>query len=230
MANATFGEYLGAKRIKNLYPTEFVIRTLLGNYPRVKLDKSTYAGSAILDMGFGDGRNFPLLHDIDMRIHGVEIDDKLIEQARQRFQDIPLTLKQGHNTAIPFDDNMFDYVLACHSCYYVKDGETFDDNLQEIARVLKPGGTLIFSLPKTSNFIVKGAIEQDDHHFIVQNDPYNLRNGTVLRAFATEEEIEQAFSPYFEQFGLGSCDDDFYGLEQYAWIGVARRRDIADHG
>ena len=44
-----------------IYPVEFVVRAFLGSYPRLKTDRSEYAGKCMLDLGFGDGRNMPLL-------------------------------------------------------------------------------------------------------------------------------------------------------------------------
>ena len=53
----------------------------------------------------------------------------------------------GAISRIPFDDAFFDAVLACHACYYVDPGTRFGDNVNEIARVLKPGGSFVFSAP-----------------------------------------------------------------------------------
>ncbi len=47
----------------HLYPTEWIIRTLLGKYPEMNLDKEKYDTAKILDVGFGDGRNFSLLNN-----------------------------------------------------------------------------------------------------------------------------------------------------------------------
>lgn len=37
----------------------------------------------------------------------------------------------GRNSNIPFEDDKFDYVLACHCCYYCDEGETLLDNFRE---------------------------------------------------------------------------------------------------
>ena len=47
-----------------LYPVEFVVRMFLGSYPRLTMDRASYAGSAILDLGCGDGRNLAFLRDL----------------------------------------------------------------------------------------------------------------------------------------------------------------------
>ncbi|WPL14171.1 class I SAM-dependent methyltransferase [Thiorhodovibrio litoralis] len=128
-----------AERGVHLYPTEFVVRTMLGTYPRHAFRES-WDGAAVLDLGFGDGRNFPLLINLYCKIAGVEITEDIVALAQERFKGVELDLRVGTNARIPFDDASFDAVLACHSMYYLEDGDNFDDNLAEIARVLRLGG------------------------------------------------------------------------------------------
>ncbi len=52
---------------------------------------------------------------------------------------IEAQLKKGTNVRIPFEDRYFDYLLACHSCYYVDKNTSFNQNVAEMARVMKPG-------------------------------------------------------------------------------------------
>lgn len=77
----------------------------------------------------------------------------------------------------PVEDGAFDLVLSCHACYYVSPGESFTDNLREIARVLCPGGRFIFSLAKTNSYILKDAIPLGQGHYRITHDPYGIRNG-----------------------------------------------------
>lgn len=44
--------YLARQSIKKLYPSEFLVRTLLGTYPSLNLDKASYKDSKILDGEF----------------------------------------------------------------------------------------------------------------------------------------------------------------------------------
>src|SRR5262245_25166607 len=133
----------------HVYPVEFVVRALLGNYPRHRTNPSEYAGKKVLDLGFGDGRNMPLLRNLGMRIYGVEISQDICDltHARMTKLDVDVTLAVGRNHSIPFEDAAFDIVLACHACYYVDPGKRFNDNILEIFRVLKPGGSFVFSAP-----------------------------------------------------------------------------------
>jgi SAM-dependent methyltransferase len=224
-----YGAYYAKRNALDVYPVEFVVRTLLGTYPNLKIDGSTYAGAKILDLGFGDARNMPLLANLGFEIHGVEVSDEICGHAAARLErlGIPADLRVGSNSEIPFVDAEFDFVLACHSCYYVKEGERFADNLREIARVLRPGGRIIFSLAKTDTYILDGAEPTGGGHYRITADPYGVRRNSIFRAFASEDEVLEELSVYFEDFALGLCENDWYGVYEKVWIGTCSRNEAA---
>jgi SAM-dependent methyltransferase len=210
----------------HLYPTEFLIRTMLGKYPNLTMDRD-YEGKALLDLGFGDGRNMPLFRNIGARIYGVEPDAQVCAMVAERLlreADIPSTLRSGTNSAIPFDDDFFDFVVACHSIYYVAGDQTFADNLREVSRVLRPGAWLVASLPDLENSVLANAERLQDGHWRITSDPFGLRNGTVFRAFGSADEIAPAFQPWFEEFSIGTFRDDWYGLRVTGFAVVCRKR------
>jgi SAM-dependent methyltransferase len=209
----------------NVYPVEFVVRAFLGNYPRLKSDISSYPGKRVLDLGFGDGRNMPLLHNLGMRVFGVEISQDICDLTQVRMQrlGVDVETRVGRNSEIPYDTGFFDIVLACHSCYYVDSGSRFEDNSREIARVLGPGGSFVCSAPIGTNYILRGARDLGDGHMEITNDPYGVRNGSILKKFDREADIKEALSPAFEDFAIGSCRNDFWGIEEHMWTVVCRR-------
>jgi SAM-dependent methyltransferase len=211
---------------KHVYPSEWAIRTLLGKYPSLELDKSKYPGAKLLDVGFGDGRNWPLFHNVGFDIHGLEITEEIVSLGRARATalEIPVTLKVGTNSSIPFADNFFDYTLASSSCYYVDSGTTFSDNLKEYHRVLKPGAILMATLPEAESSIFEGCIELEDGHVEIRGDPWGLRNGYVFKQFRTQDDIKETFRPYFNFFSIGLCRDDYYGVQINLFLLVCRKR------
>lgn len=221
----TYADFHKAKLSGHIYPTEWVIRTILGKYPDLNLDKSTYPGAKFLDLGFGDCRNMPLLGNCDFDIYGVEITDDIIEMGKDKLNKLGVnaTLKTGSNTNIPFTTNYFDYVLACHSCYYVDKGSSFNDNLAEIARVMKPGAEFIASLPAPDNFILKDCERLGDGHVVITNDIYNLRNGYIFRTFEDEDDIRKTFSPLFKNIRICKCLDNFWGVQINFFIVVGEK-------
>lgn len=226
LERAYAAHYAEKRSAVHTYPVEWVVRTFLGTYPRLHMDRARYPGGHVLDLGFGDGRNFPLFHNLGMRISGVEIADDIVEPVRRKFDaaGVQTDLRVGRNTRIPFDAGVFDFVVACHSIYYVSPGECLEDNLAEVARVIAPGGTLVASFPTATCFLVEGAKDVGKGHVEIANDPLGLRIGAIVRPFDSSAEVASTLSPWFETLALGECRDDYYGLRHDMWIAACRRR------
>lgn len=229
----SYTEFHQKKKSGHLYPTEWVIRTMLGTYPGLSLDRSKYVGGKALDLGFGDGRNMSLLQNCGLEVYGVETTQETCDLVAESLANINVkaTLKVGSNSNIPFEDNFFDYIMASASCYYIDKNGTFDDNLKEITRVLKPGGFFIANFPAFTdikgipvNWILDRAIPTDDGHIIIQNDVFGIRNGYKFKAFHSQDEIKETLSPKFEDISVGYCFDDFYGLQHNLYIMSAKKK------
>jgi len=220
-----YSAFYHARDPDHVYAVEFVVRAFLGNYPRLANRGTSCAGARVLDLGFGDGRNMPLLSNLGMAVYGVEIAQEICTATEERMRRLGVTVENrvGRNGSIPFDDGFFDHVLACHSCYYVDPGRAFADNVREIARVMKPGGRFTFSAPIGSSYIMRGARDLGDGHMEIANDPLRLRNGSVLKKFDSETEISAALVPLFGDVRIGSCRNDFWGIEEHVWIVVCQR-------
>jgi hypothetical protein len=89
--------------------------------------------------------------------------------------------------------------------------------------VLKPGGLFIFSAPMSTSYILSGASDLGEAHMKIVNDPLGVRNGSILKKFDQESDIKRALSPTFEDFAIGSCRNDFWGIEEHVWIVVCHR-------
>jgi ubiquinone/menaquinone biosynthesis C-methylase UbiE len=199
---------------------------MLGKYPGLTIDKTAYKGGKILDMGFGDGRNWPLLKNIGLQISGVEISKEIITLGYKRAEKLGVSvdLRQGRNSDIPFEGNCFDYILACHSCYYVDKNTIFEDNVLEYARVLKPGGFLIASLAESNASIFDNSEPDSNGCAIIRSDPWNLRNGYVFRCFKDEEDVKRDFKGYFDNFSTGLIQDNYFGIRINLFLLVCRKK------
>ncbi len=223
--NASYETFYAKRSAIHVYPTEFVVRTFLANYPRLSF-KKPLEGDRILDVAFGDGRNTAFLCEQKLAVSGIEITQGIVDQTASRLAQLghSANLKVGRNSSIPFESGEFHYILACHCCYYCDEGETFEDNLAEYARVLKPDGWLVASVASAKSYIFKDATPLPDGSFRVNGDPYHNRNGYRLHAFHESQEVENYFSKYFKNLSLGYAHNNYYGIsEQVFWI-VGQKR------
>ena len=177
---AAYSTLYNVKDPLHVYPVEFVVRAFLGRYPRLDRAVPSYRGMRALDLGFGDGRNIPLLVNLGMDVHGVEISESICSLTIERMKRFNITIdaRVGKNNSIPYPDQYFDQVLACHSCYYVEPGTSFVDNIREFAWTLAClllaivctvisfwkfmfiGGTIIFLLTGIMIMMYKVAIDR----------------------------------------------------------------------
>jgi len=62
-----------------------------------------------------------------------------------------------------------------------------------------------------------------DEHIEVTRDPYGVRNGYILRAFDDAQQIESAVGRWFGDCRIGSCRNDFWGIDEHVWTIACRR-------
>jgi ubiquinone/menaquinone biosynthesis C-methylase UbiE len=201
------------------YPCEYVIRIFKGSYPTLNFDKTSYAGKKILDMGCGDGRNIILFKQLGFKVYGAEIGQEIVDKIKSNLYKQGVNgviIKVSTNDNICFSDNFFDYLLSWNECYYMQGRRNFQKYVKEFARVMKPGGMLILSIPKKTSFIFKNSKKIAPGYQSIKNDYFGSRNGEVFRIFRDEDEIKRSFSKYFKNFVFGSINDNCFGLN-YHW-------------
>lgn len=96
----------------------------------------------VLDAGTGDGTYAIEAAKRGARVVGLDIDETMLAAARERAkgEDLEIEWTRGSVTFLPFAAESFDIVLAVTVLCFVEEPAAA---LQEIARVLKPGGRLV---------------------------------------------------------------------------------------
>lgn len=99
------------------------------------------AGEHILDLCCGTGRHSVALAKNGYRVTGFDLSDTLLAYAQQHNDGLPVTYQQGDMRELPFPNGFFNVVLNLFTSfgYFIEDSEN-EKVLQEISRVLQPGG------------------------------------------------------------------------------------------
>ncbi len=106
-------------------------------------------GDKILDIGCGNGRLYQLFDDqstdygqpLGVEFVGIDISKKLIDFAKEKYKGVEFVV--GDMRELPFSDESFNVVLGLVAFHHLPDKNSQEQALQEIKRVLKPGGVLV---------------------------------------------------------------------------------------
>lgn len=141
-------------------------------------------GKDILDLGCSNGLMCRLLADKGGRMTGVDISEHAINTARTlssgQGQDISYGVVDANDLS-SFQDAAFNVVLAVNSlCSFGSDRNSMRNIVEEIYRVLAPGGTLVAVLPHPAfehhqNCVTRSRIFPDDYSYFNGGTPNTLR-------------------------------------------------------
>ena len=101
-------------------------------------------GDKILDVGCGNGRLLELLKDKKIGYTGVDVSEKLIRLAQEKYPQNNFLLADNLN--LPFSDDNFDKVFSVAVLHNVPSDELRKRAISELSRVLKPGGLLFITV------------------------------------------------------------------------------------
>jgi SAM-dependent methyltransferase len=99
-------------------------------------------GQQVLEIGTGTGAMLHALLERGCRAQGVELRQDLIDEAKRWYGDLPVQRVDG--VTLPFPDGAFDAVISLDVFEHIADS---DAHLDEVARVLRPGGSYLLQTP-----------------------------------------------------------------------------------
>ena len=98
-----------------------------------------------LDLGCGTGSAFRMLRARQFDVVGIDLSSRMLAFAKQRYaDDRAIELSRGDAEFLPFATGSFDAVTCLGVFESLPD---YAPALREIARVLRPGGLLVLSIP-----------------------------------------------------------------------------------
>lgn len=105
------------------------------------------SGTGIVTLGFQDA-GFRPRQTVALDLSGIslKIARDQFRKEKKKVDAKRISAVQGNVLVLPFAEDTFDLILTCGVLEYV----SLDDGLQELARVLKPGGRLVFIPVKPS--------------------------------------------------------------------------------
>lgn len=152
-----FGEYYGGRNLEDKeYTVEYLaeidrIRYQI-DFPHIieYTDFSSQQGKSVLEVGCGPGNDSSMFARYGAMMTCLDLSPRNIYAARNRFKALKLAgqFTNGDAENLPFEDNSFDFVYSHGVLHHTPNT---DKTIQEIYRVLKPGGqALIFLYHKNS--------------------------------------------------------------------------------
>lgn len=129
------------------YDTLFAKDPMYADAMRIMLELMGDANrKRVLDLGCGSGTLISMIAEEcpDAEIYGVDPSERMVSNSVKRFADLPnVHISIGTATRIPMPDDYLHVVLSNLALHHVPPAERMAC-AREIARVLKPGGRLIY--------------------------------------------------------------------------------------
>lgn len=97
------------------------------------------SGRDVLDVACGDGADMIHYKNLGARVYGVDASNALVAKAKLRLPDVDIRV--GEFDKLPYADDAFDVVL---SKYAIQTASDMTPCFDEMHRVLKPGGVLVY--------------------------------------------------------------------------------------
>jgi phosphatidylethanolamine/phosphatidyl-N-methylethanolamine N-methyltransferase len=122
--------------------------------------KANEFSGKLLEIGVGTGLALPH-YKRSLKVTGIDLSPDMLERARERAVKAGLknieALLEMDATALQFPDNSFDIVVAMYVMTVVPEPEQV---IREIARVAKPGGTVLITNHFSVEKGLRGAVEK----------------------------------------------------------------------
>jgi ubiquinone/menaquinone biosynthesis C-methylase UbiE len=141
-------------------------------------------GMKLLDAGCGGGRNLHYLLQTGIQVYGVDVAEEAISEVQRMAAELAPTLPASNFVvadleALPFEEEKFDVILCSAVLHFARSEAHFKTMVQELWRVLAPGGMLFCRFSTTIG--LEGRLQHVDGRF------YHMAHGPVW--FLADEKL-----------------------------------------
>jgi ubiquinone/menaquinone biosynthesis C-methylase UbiE len=152
-------------------------------------------GRRALELGCGTGVFLERVAPCGARIVGLDLSPELLAKARARLGDVAsVSLQRGNAEALPFATASFDVVYGSSVLHHLD----LDRALQEVFRVLRPGGRCVFAEPNILNpqVAVMFHLGYTKRYFGVSPDEMAFSRFRALRSLRRAGLVEAGVTPF----------------------------------
>ena len=173
-------------------------------------------GDHVLDLGCGEGRHVHGVHMLGgVHVTGVDLHEPSLEKAREGLDTLPASgadsrIMTADAYHLPFGDGSFDAVICSEVLEHLHD---YPAALREIARVLKPGGRFVGTVPRAWPERIMWKLAPG-------KDGYADQPGGHLRIFdpeALRREVERAGFRYRGRHYAHALHTPYWWLKTAFW-------------
>jgi len=190
--------------------------------PIIKEANVGMKNSPILDIGCGRGEWLELLKEADLHARGLDSNKVMVKICKERGLDVT------ESKVLSFIENVSDNSLGAVTGFHLIEHYGFDfliKLLDEILRVLKPGGLVILETPNPNNVLVGScSFYLDPTHnkpipsslikLVLESRGFSKVRVMNINPFKDDFKIKEDKSETSKRF-----NDYFYGPQDYAAVG-----------
>jgi len=215
------GIYSEQKQI-NKFPFDWVVSTVNRIFPNSINERSNSA----LELGCGTGNNLKFLSEFGFNfVHGIDGSPSALDLAREHLKDCDgnIKLTSADFVSIPEENSVYDLALDRGSITH-NNFESCSSILDEIYRVLKPGGYLVSAMFSSSHSAVLSADFISRSHYNAFQSETDIEHG-VKTSFFNITDIFELLSKFEFLSCVQSANEEMIGTPSRSvlWNVIAKK-------
>jgi ubiquinone/menaquinone biosynthesis C-methylase UbiE len=200
VASREWFEEIDRRFLASAYYARAIDGTPFGRF----LKREVVGGKAVLEVGCGMGTHAAMIAQAGANLTAIDITERAVAIVKRRFEIFGLAgqIKQADCEQLPFPDASFSLVWSWGVIHH---SSVTERCLDEITRVLRPGGRLmlmVYYKPSIVYYVncglIRGVLGGQLLYRSLKEIYRTASDGFYARVF-TKKELRQLLKPYYEQ-------------------------------